>query len=184
MKRMILLILLMASLLSWDKVFGCSADKIQVQHSKKDGVHTLDAHSCFQAPRALVWRVLADQAAHAEFMPNTVSSKVLSHQGNTLIVEKKIKMFWKTMTTRMRVRLNPQSKMSWEQTQGSFERNQGYYHITPKSKAQTRVHYHIVLKPGFYIPGWVLRSITSDKIEKLFVSISQRAQTFKAGNNP
>lgn len=172
-----LILILTIGLTGWAKVFPCGAEKARFSYKKEGDTNILYSSACFQAAPDKVWRALTDYNSHARFMPNTLSSRIISSGGNSFTVRKKLKVLWKEIEVRMKILVDQQSKkISWSQLEGMLKQNTGYWMVRPGDKSGTsKVWYHIKMEPDFYVPDWVIERLVQKNARKLMISVEKQA---------
>ncbi len=159
------------------ELVACSPLNAYVRQTTEGKMNILTAVACLDAKDSAVWSALADYENHATFMPNTIQSKILGKNGNTLSVYKQIKMTWKYIDLYTNVQIYPEQKrLTWIQTKGLFKTNEGYWQVRKKGSQQCEVTYHIRMEPDFIIPDWIMKKISKESLFELLVSIEKEAR--------
>ena len=99
----------------------------------KDGQYT--ARILVTAPKSLVWQVLTDYGNTSTFIPNVVSSKLISTNGNQKVIEQVDERQVLLITVKSRIRSaiteTGTERIDFRQLEGDLQQMQGYWLLEP-----------------------------------------------------
>lgn len=153
-----------------------------VNVTEVDGIYNV--HAVFpvaQAPRDAV-AVLTDYPRIPEFMPDVRTSEVIERTANGLVVEQlatsKFLMFSKTVHLVLEVSEQDGEIRFRDRSGQSFTAYQGAWIVVPHGSG-AMITYHLMAKPAFDVPGFVLKRLLKRDaallIDRLKAEIAARA---------
>jgi carbon monoxide dehydrogenase subunit G len=138
------------------------------------------------APK-IVWDVLSDYDHLAEFIPDMSVSRVLSREGNTVIVEQKgefgVLFFHQPVELRLEIVETPRSTIVARAVGGSFREMSGRYDLD-EIGGRVRISYVGRFVPGFSLPAFLgiigVRHTAATQLTALVDEIMRRDARGKA----
>lgn len=132
---------------------------------------SVDVHLPVAASRELVWAVLTDFAHMSSFVTNLRESKVMSSQGNTLVIQQGGTAQYGPLkfpfdSTR-EIRLTPWDSIESRQISGNMRKMLGLTRLSEKDGV-TLVDYHADSVPGHWIPPLVGKAFIAHELREQF----------------
>jgi len=185
MMRFLLFLLLGASLAT---VASAQAPKIElpklevsVNRIDQDGQHMYEVDSTGTVAAALpkVWRILTGYERMSEFVPDMESCKVLSRNGNEIIIEQfgvaRFLFMSKTIHLIVRAVEQPMSAIDISLISGDMKHYESRWELVPVPETGgTKIIYHGKLQPNFYVPGILGSKMIRGDIERMMSAVLAR----------
>ncbi|SHM85556.1 Ribosome association toxin PasT (RatA) of the RatAB toxin-antitoxin module [Duganella sacchari] len=185
MMRFLLFLLLGASLAT---VASAQAPKIElpklevsVNRIDQDGQHMYEVDSTGTVAAALpkVWRILTGYERMSEFVPDMESCKVLSRNGNEIIIEQfgvaRFLFMSKTIHLIVRAVEQPMSSIDISLISGDMKHYESRWELVPVPETGgTKIIYHGKLQPNFYVPGILGSKMIRGDIERMMSAVLAR----------
>lgn len=144
---------------------------IEVSVLVEDGNVSVDVHLPVAASRELVWAVLTDFAHMASFVSNVRASKVMSSQGNTLVIQQSGTAQYGPLSfdfdSIREVRLTPWDSIESRQISGNMRKMLGLTRLSEKD-GMTLVDYHADSIPGNWIPPLLGKTFIAHEVREQF----------------
>ncbi|MYM29140.1 cyclase/dehydrase [Duganella sp. CY15W] len=183
--RFLLFLLLGASLAT---VASAQAPKIElpklevsVNRIDQDGQHMYEVDSTGTVAAALpkVWRILTGYERMSEFVPDMESCKVLSRNGNEIIIEQfgvaRFLFMSKTIHLIVRAVEQPMSSIDISLISGDMKHYESRWELVPVPETGgTKIIYHGKLQPNFYVPGILGSKMIRGDIERMMSAVLAR----------
>ena len=186
MKRFILFLLISAAL----PMMPAMAQAPKLEHPKlevsvnrveQDAMHMfeVDASGIVQAPPDKVWRILTNYEHMNEFVPDLSSCRILSRNGNEVIIEQfgtaHFLFMSKSIHLIVRATEQPMSSIDIALVSGDMKHYESHWELflVPETGG-TRVVYTGRLVPDFYVPGFLGVKLVRDDIEHMMSSVLTR----------
>jgi ribosome-associated toxin RatA of RatAB toxin-antitoxin module len=144
-----------------------------------------------EATPALSFEVLTDYDRMAAFLPGMVSSRVISRDSNTAVVEQTadegMLFFSQRVTARLAVEELPPLRLTVKALSGSFKELRGNYVLT-RRQGGTLIEYSARFIPDFHLPRMVGKFAVQQSLERhldgLAAEIRRRAKGGAASGRP
>lgn len=172
MKKFVLLALLWLTLNPLVSTADERHDSDIVVKVQIDGENvSVDVSMPVEAARELVWAVLTDFSHMASFIGNVRESKVVSSQGDVLVIMQRGTAKYGPLdfpfeSTR-EIRLTPWDSIQSRLVSGNMRKMQGLTLLSDSGSA-TRVEYHADSMPGTWIPPFVGKTFIAHEMREQF----------------
>jgi ribosome-associated toxin RatA of RatAB toxin-antitoxin module len=155
--------------------------EVTVNRIELDAMHMyeVDSSGTVNAPPATVWRILTDYEHMNEFVPDLNSCRVLSRNGNEVIIEQlgtaRFLFMSKSIHLIVRATEQPMSSIDIALVSGDMKHYESHWELflVPETGG-TRVVYSGRLVPNFYVPGILGAKIIRGDIERMMGSVLAR----------
>jgi ribosome-associated toxin RatA of RatAB toxin-antitoxin module len=153
---------------------------VSVRRVSVDALHMyeVEASGTVQAPLATVWRVLTTYDRMNEFVPDLASCRVLSRNGNEVIVEQfgtaRFLFMAKSIHLIVRATETPMSSIDIALISGDMKHYESRWELVPQEAGGTRVLYSGKMSPNFYVPGMLGTQIIRGDIERMLSAVLAR----------
>jgi ribosome-associated toxin RatA of RatAB toxin-antitoxin module len=185
MKRFLLLFLIgcTAPALAFAQTHRTDVPKLQVSVKRitQDALHMyeVDATGTVQAPLPTVWRILTGYDRMEEFVPDLVSCRVLSRNGNEVIIEQfgtaRFLFMSRSIHLIVRATEQPMSSIDIDLISGDMKHYESRWELVPVPETGgTRVIYTGRMMPNFYVPGILGTNIIRGDIERMMGAVLAR----------
>ena len=153
-------------------------------------MYEVDATATVAAPLPKVWRVLTSYERMAEFVPDLESCKVLSRNGNEVILEQfgvaRFLFMSKAIHLIVRATEQPMSSIDISLISGDMKHYESRWELIPVPETGgTRIVYSGRLAPNFYVPGILganmIRSDIQHMMSAVLARIERREDSQKRG---
>lgn len=136
----------------------------------------VDVHMSVIASRELVWAVLTDFGHMAGFVSNVRTSRVVSSQGNMLVVQQSGMAQYGTMSysfdSTREIRLMPWDSIESRQLSGNMRSMFGLTRLSEKDGV-TLVEYHADSVPGQWIPPLLGKIFIAHELREQFMQVRE-----------
>ena len=182
MKRLfaILLFSISAPLLAQGQRIELPKLEVAVSRVTQDGLHLyeVDASGTVQAPLATVWKTLTTYERMNEFVPDMASCRVLSRNGNEVIIEQygtaRFLFMSKSIHLIVRATETPMQSIDIALISGDMKHYESRWELFPLPEGGTKVVYTGRLVPNFYVPGLLGTNIIRGDIERMMGAVLAR----------
>jgi len=182
MKRLfaILLFSISAPLLAQGPKVELPKLEVAVTRVTQDALHLyeVDASGTVQAPLAAVWKTLTTYERMNEFVPDMASCRVLSRNGNEVIIEQfgtaRFLFMSKSIHLVVRATETPMQSIDIALISGDMKHYESRWELFPLPEGGTRVVYTGRLVPNFYVPGLLGTNIIRGDIERMMGAVLAR----------
>lgn len=155
--------------------------EVAVKRIDLDALHLydVDAHGVVRAPLASVWRTLTQYEKMDEFVPDLASCRVLSRNGNEVIIEQigTARFLFMSKAIRLVVRAteNPMTSIDIALISGDMKHYESRWELFPiPETGGTRIVYSGKLIPNFYVPGMIGAQMVRADIERMLAAVLVR----------
>ncbi|MFZ4877062.1 SRPBCC family protein [Janthinobacterium sp. Mn2066] len=155
--------------------------KVDVRRIEVDGqrMYEVDASGTVQAPPASVWKTLTTYERMSEFVPDMSSCRVLSRNGNEVIIEQQgvARFLFMNHAIHLVVRATetPLSSINIDLISGDMRHYEASWNLYPiPETGGTRIVFNSRLMPGFYVPGMLGPTMIRGDIERMMNAVLAR----------
>jgi ribosome-associated toxin RatA of RatAB toxin-antitoxin module len=155
--------------------------QVSVKRVTQDALHMyeVDASGTVQAPLPTVWRILTGYDRMEEFVPDLVSCRVLSRNGNEVIIEQfgtaRFLFMSRSIHLIVRATEQPMSSIDIDLISGDMKHYESRWELVPVPETGgTRVLYTGRMMPNFYVPGILGTNIIRGDIERMMTAVLTR----------
>ncbi|WP_338769298.1 SRPBCC family protein [Massilia sp. METH4] len=185
MRQLLLLLLLGCAVPALVLAEGARTDtpklQVTVKRVTQDALHMyeIDATGTVQAPLPVVWRILTGYDRMEEFVPDLVSCRVLSRNGNEVIIEQfgNARFLFMSRSIHLIVRATeqPMSSIDIDLISGDMKHYESRWELVPVPETGgTKIVYSGRMMPGFYVPGILGTNIIRGDIERMMGAVLAR----------
>lgn len=159
------------------------AADIVVHVERSDGALQVEASADFEGSIFLAWRVLTDYGRLAEFVPDVLSSRVISRDGNHVLVEQKGEarlLFVRfPIDVRLAITEHPYERIVSRAVGGNFREMQGTYRLEA-GQGRVLLRYSGRLVPDFFVPPLVGTLVLRHNVEATFRALVEEMERLQA----
>jgi ribosome-associated toxin RatA of RatAB toxin-antitoxin module len=155
--------------------------EVSVNRVELDTMHMyqVDATGTVAAPLPKVWRILTGYERMAEFVPDMESCKILSRNGNEIILEQfgvaRFLFMSKSIHLIVRVNEQPMSSIDISLISGDMKHYESHWELIPVPETGgTRIVYSGKMIPNFYVPGILGSKMIRGDIERMMSAVLAR----------
>ncbi|MYM40720.1 SRPBCC family protein [Duganella qianjiadongensis] len=153
-----------------------SVNRIEIDGQK---MYEVDATGTVAAPLPKVWKTLTNYERMADFVPDMESCKVLSRNGNEVVIEQfgVARFLFMTRAIHLIVRATeqPMSSIDIALVSGDMKHYESHWELIPVPETGgTRVVYSGRLMPNFYVPGILGAKMVRGDIERMMGAVLAR----------
>ncbi|WP_229213085.1 MULTISPECIES: SRPBCC family protein [unclassified Duganella] len=155
--------------------------EVSVNRVELDALHMyeVDATGTVAAPLPKVWRILTGYERMAEFVPDMESCRVLSRNGNEVIIEQfgvaRFLFMTKSIHLIVRATEQPMSSIDISLISGDMKHYESHWELIPVPETGgTKVVYSGKLIPNFYVPGILGAKMIRGDIERMMNAVLAR----------
>ncbi|KAB8065947.1 cyclase/dehydrase [Janthinobacterium violaceinigrum] len=155
--------------------------KVDVKRIEVDGqrMYEVDASGSVQAPPASVWKTLTTYERMNEFVPDLSSCRVLSRNGNEVIIEQQgmARFLFMNHPIHLVVRATetPFTAIDIALISGDMRHYESRWNLYPiPETGGTRIVFSSRLMPGFYVPGMLGTTMIRGDIERMMAAVLAR----------
>jgi len=155
--------------------------EVSVKRVDVDAMHMyeVDATGTVAAPLPKVWRILTGYERMAEFVPDMESCKVLSRNGNEVILEQfgvaRFLFMSKAIHLIVRATEQPMSSIDISLISGDMKHYESHWELIPVPETGgTRIVYSGKMIPNFYVPGILGSKMIRSDIERMMNAVLAR----------
>src|SRR5450830_1991376 len=185
MKRFLLLFLLGCATPALALAQGHRTDlpklQVSVKRVTQDALQMfeVDATGTVQAPLPTVWRILTGYDRMEEFVPDLVSCRVLSRNGNEVIIEQfgTARFLFMSRSIHLIVRAveQPMSSIDISLISGDIKHYESRWELVPVPETGgTKIVYHGKMLPNFYVPSLLGSKMVRNDIERMMNAVLAR----------
>lgn len=155
------------------------AADIAVQVERGGGALQVEATAAIEASLFRVWQVLTDYGRLAEFVPDLQTSRVISRDGNQVLVEQKGEarlLFVRfPIDVRLAVTEHPYERIVSRAVAGNFREMQGTYRLEA-GQGQVMLRYSGRLVPDFFVPPLIGTLVVRHNVEATFRALVEEME--------
>ncbi|MHA4868846.1 SRPBCC family protein [Duganella sp. PWIR1] len=155
--------------------------EVSVNRVDQDNHHMyeVDATGTVAAPLPKVWRILTGYERMAEFVPDMESCRVLSRNGNEVIIEQfgvaRLLFMSKTIHLIVRAIEQPMSAIDISLISGDMKHYESRWELIPVPETGgTKIIYKGRIMPNFYVPGILGSKMIRSDIERMMSAVLAR----------
>ena len=155
--------------------------EVSVNRVELDALHMyeVDATGTVAAPLPKVWRILTGYERMAEFVPDMESCKVLSRNGNEVILEQfgvaRFLFMSKSIHLIVRATEQPMSSIDISLISGDMKHYESHWELIPiPETGGTRIVYSGKMIPNFYVPGILGSKMIRGDIQRMMSAVLAR----------
>ena len=155
--------------------------QVDVKRETQDSLtlYVIDASGVVQAPLPAVWRTLTGYDRMEEFVPDLTSCRVLSRNGNEVIIEQfgnaRLLFVSKSIHLIVRATEQPMSTIDISLISGDMKHYESRWELVPMPETGgTRIIYSGKMAPNFYVPGLLGTNIIRSDIERMMNAVLAR----------
>jgi ribosome-associated toxin RatA of RatAB toxin-antitoxin module len=155
--------------------------EVSVNRVEQDGQHMYEvrASGTVAAPLPKVWRILTGYERMSDFVPDMESSKVLSRNGNEVIIEQfgVARFLFMSRAIHLIVKSveQPMSAIDISLISGDMKHYESRWELVPVPETGgTRIVYYGRLMPNFYVPGFIGTKMVRSDIERMMAAVLAR----------
>ena len=155
--------------------------EVSVNRLDQNGLHMyqVDATGYVAAPLPKVWRILTGYERMSEFVPDMESCKVLSRNGNEVIIEQfgvaRFLFMSRTIHLIVRAAEQPMSSIDISLISGDMKHYESHWELIPVPETGgTKIVYSGKLAPNFYVPGILGSKMIRGDIERMMGAVLAR----------
>jgi ribosome-associated toxin RatA of RatAB toxin-antitoxin module len=155
--------------------------EVSVNRVELDAMHMyeVDATGTVAAPLPKVWRILTGYERMSDFVPDMESCKVLSRNGNEVIIEQfgvaRFLFMSRSIHLIVRATEQPMSSIDISLISGDMKHYESHWELIPVPETGgTRVVYSGRLIPNFYVPGILGAKMIRRDIERMMAAVLAR----------
>jgi len=152
--------------------------EVSVNRVNVDALHMyeVNASGTVQAPLPVVWKTLTSYDRMEEFVPDMASCRVLSRNGNEVIIEQfgtaRFLFMSRSIHLIVRATEQPMSHIDIALISGDMKHYEARWEVVPVPETGgTRVLYSGRLVPNFYVPGILGTNIIRGDIERMMSAV-------------
>ena len=165
--------------------------EVSVNRVELDALHMfeVDATGTVAASPSTVWRILTNYERMSEFVPDLESCKVLSRNGNEVILEQfgvaRFLFMSKSIHLIVRVTENGPNSIDIALISGDMKHYESHWELIPiPETGGTRVVYSGRMVPNFYVPGLIGARIVRSDIERMMGAVLTRLDSRRESVTP
>ena len=183
MKRLFLCLLMLCAVPATALAQAIRLDKlkVEVKRIEVDGqrMYEVDASGSVQAPPASVWKTLTTYERMHEFVPDLSSCRVLSRNGNEVIIEQQgmARFLFMNHAIHLVVRATetPFTAIDIALISGDMRHYESRWNLySIPETGGTRIVFSSRLMPGFYVPGMLGTTMIRGDIERMMAAVLAR----------
>jgi ribosome-associated toxin RatA of RatAB toxin-antitoxin module len=152
--------------------------EVTVSRASVDAAHMyeVNASGTVQAPLPAVWKTLTSYDRMEEFVPDMASCRVLSRNGNEVIIEQfgtaRFLFISRSIHLIVRATEQPMQSIDIALISGDMKHYEAHWELIPVPETGgTRVQYTGKLAPNFYVPGILGTNIIRGDIERMMSAV-------------
>jgi ribosome-associated toxin RatA of RatAB toxin-antitoxin module len=144
-------------------------------------VYRIAASGTVAAAPAAVWRTLTDYGRLADFVPDLQSARVLSRDGDKVVLEQlgTARFLFFSQPIRLVVQVHEQApnRIDIGLVEGDMKVYRASWALAPLAGgAGTKVSYHAAIEPAFYVPGMVGTRLVRQDIARMMAAVLSRME--------
>ena len=156
-------------------------DVERVDGAEGDKVYQIRSSGTVKAAPAAVWRILTDYNHLADYLPNLKSTRVVSRDGDRVIVEQLgvARFLFFSQPIRLVVQVNERApdRIDIGLIEGDMKVYRASWELSPLAGATgTRVVYTSTIVPKFHVPGIVGTSVVKRDVARMMAAALLRLE--------
>ncbi|MFC5479715.1 SRPBCC family protein [Massilia suwonensis] len=154
-------------------------DVKRVDGGEGDRVYQIASSGTVAATPAAVWRILTDYNHLADYLPNLKSARVVSRNGDSVIVEQlgtaRFLFFRQTIRLLVQVRERAPDRIDVSLIDGDMKVYRASWELSPVAGAAgTRLTYNATIVPKFHVPGFVGTDTVRQDVARMMEAVLVR----------
>lgn len=154
-------------------------DVARVDGTAGDKVYRIASSGTVTATPAVVWRILTDYQHLADYLPNLTSTRVVSRDGDTVIVEQlgtaRFLFFSQPIRLVVQVHERVPDRIDIGLVDGDMKVYRATWELSPLAGATgTRVVYNATIVPKFDVPGIIGTSVVRKDVARMMAAVLLR----------
>jgi len=154
-------------------------DVKRVDGGEGDRVYQIESSGTVAATPAAVWRILTDYNHLADYLPNLKSARVVSRNGDSVIVEQlgtaRFLFFRQTIRLLVQVRERAPDRIDVSLIDGDMKVYRASWELSPVAGAAgTRLTYNATIVPKFHVPGFVGTDTVRQDVARMMEAVLVR----------
>ena len=151
----------------------------RVDGADGDQAYQITSSGTVAATPAVVWRILTDYNHLADYLPNMKSTRVVSRNGDRVIVEQlgtaRFLFFSQAIRLVVQVRERAPDRIDISLVDGDMKVYRASWELSPLAGATgTRVVYNATIVPKFDVPGIVGKNVVRKDIAEMMAAVLLR----------
>jgi ribosome-associated toxin RatA of RatAB toxin-antitoxin module len=151
----------------------------RVDGAEGDKVYQITSSGTVAATPAVVWRILTDYDHFADYLPNLKSVRVVSRDGDRVIVEQlgaaRFLFFSQTIRVKVQVHERAPDRIDLSLVDGDMKVYRASWELIPlPGGAGTRLVYNATIEPKFDVPGIVGVGVVREDIARMMAAVFLR----------
>lgn len=151
----------------------------RVDGAEGDKVYRIASSGMVAAAPAVVWRILTDYEHLADYLPNLTSARVLSRDGDTVILEQlgtaRFLFFSQPIRVVVQVHERAPDRIDVSLVEGDMKVYRARWELIPVTGATgTRLVYNATIVPKFGVPGIVGTNSVRKDIARMMAAVLLR----------
>jgi ribosome-associated toxin RatA of RatAB toxin-antitoxin module len=166
--------------------FDVNVERVAGTNGGTDGgkVYRIAASGTVAAAPSVAWRTLTDYGHLADFVPNLDSARVLSRNGDKIVVEQlgtaRFLFFSQPIHLVVQVHEQPPDRIDIGLVEGDMKVYRASWQLVPSaSDGGTKVVYNATIEPKFYVPAMVGTRLVKQDITGMMAAVLERIERQK-----
>lgn len=166
---------------AWAEPSGVPVPDLAVERvDGADGgkVYQIASSGTVAATRAVAWSVLTDYGHLADFVPDLKSARVISRDGDKVVVEQlgaaRFLFFNRDIRLVVQVHERPPDRIDVSLVDGDMKVYHCSWELVALADGGTRVLYRATIAPKFYVPGIVGTPLVRKDIARMMAAVLSR----------
>jgi len=163
------------------------AAEVTVYASRSGDVLQVEASAAFDGSLDNAWQVLTDYGRFAEFVPDLQSSRIISRDRNTVVVEQKgearLLFFSYPIDVRLAITEKPREQIVSQAIAGNFREMRSTYALEAR-QGRLFLHYSGRLEPDFYVPPLIGTYLLRSNVESMFRALVDEIERRQKNDDP
>ncbi len=177
-KPIALMLLLAGALPAWSAVPALALTVERVTGADGGKVYQIASSGTVAAPPAAVWRILTDYNRMAEYVPDLRSARVVSRNGDKVIVEQQgnVRLLFIDRPIHLVVQVHELApdQIDVSLVEGDMKVYRASWALRPAAGGGTTINYAATIAPTFYVPGLVGPAIVRRDIAAMMAAVLAR----------
>ncbi len=191
------MLLLGSALSAWGSAAAAAqpvAPSFELSVERVDGAegnqaYQITSSGTVAATPAVVWRILTDYNHLADYLPNLKSTRVVSRNGDRVIVEQlgtaRFLFFSQAIRLVVQVQERPPDRIDISLIDGDMKVYRASWVLSPSADAAgTRVVYNATIVPKFDVPGIVGTNVVRKDIARMMAAVLLRLDRQEQHTHP
>lgn len=183
MTYLLLLLAICCTVLVWKKTASSNGNiKASVKRNQEKGriLFEIQVNGFVHATPQQTWAVLTDYGRLPEFVPDLLSSKLISRSGTQAILEQEGRAGFLFMRQAIhlvvRVTEHPFSTLDVALVSGNMKHYASRWDLAPADPGGTRIAYRGSLEPDFFVPLLLGRAMVQHDVQKMLAAVETEVE--------